>query len=149
MQKAALLTQIKDAMKARDKVRLSILRQINQAIKQIEVDQRREVTEADVDACTKKLLKVTREELDALNKADAQSHADRVADLFQQADILSSLLPTQLEGAALAQQIDELIDSLQATTKRDMGKLMGALSKQTNGNFDKPAAAAYLGSKLV
>lgn len=53
MQKAALLTQIKDAMKARDKVRLSILRQINQAIKQIEVDQRREVTEADVDACTK------------------------------------------------------------------------------------------------
>lgn len=99
MQKAALLTQIKDAMKARDKVRLSILRQINQAIKQIEVDQRREVTEADVDACTKKLLKVTREELDALNKADAQSHADRIADLFQQADILSSLLPTQLEGA--------------------------------------------------
>lgn len=149
MQKAALLVQIKDAMKARDKVRLSILRQINQAIKQIEVDQRREVTEADVDACTKKLLKVTREELDALNKAQVQSHADRIADLSQQADILSSLLPTQLEGAALEQRIDELIDSLQATTKRDMGKLMGALSKQTNGNFDKPAAAVYLSSKLV
>ena len=58
------------------------------------------------------------------------------------------MLPRQLEGADLEQLADSLIAQLGATSKRDMGKVMGALTKATNGNFDKPAAAAYVGSKL-
>lgn len=149
MQKAELLELIKQAMKAQDKTRLSILRQINQAIKQIEVDERRDVTETDIVACIKKLQKVTNEELEALRGANTSSHADRIESLATQADILSSLLPWQLAGSELEALADELIASLGASTKRDMGKVMGALTKQTNGNFDKPAAAAYIGSKLA
>ena len=64
MEKAELLDLIKDAMRAQDKPRLSILRQVNQAVKQVEVDERREVTSADITACVKKLQKVTGEEID-------------------------------------------------------------------------------------
>ncbi|MDY2787805.1 MAG: GatB/YqeY domain-containing protein [Atopobium sp.] len=149
MQKAELLELIKQAMKAQDKTRLSILRQINQAIKQIEVDERRDVTETDIVACIKKLQKVTNEELEALRGANTSSHTDRIESLATQADILSSLLPRQLAGSELEALADELIASLGVSTKRDMGKVMGALTKQTNGNFDKPAAAAYIGSKLA
>lgn len=146
--KQELLDQIKVSMKAHDKVRTSILRQVNQAIKQIEVDERREVTEADITAAIKKLQKVTNEELDGLRKAGAESHAQRIAELSSQAETLASLLPKQVSGTELESLADELMQQLGASSKRDMGKLMGALNKATNGNFDKPAAAAYLGKKL-
>lgn len=148
MKKEELLEQIKVAMKARDKVRVSILRQVNQTVKQVEVDERREATEADITKAVKKLQKVTAEELDGLRKAGVESHAERIEKLSAQADVLSQLLPRQLEGADLEQLADSLIAQLGATSKRDMGKVMGALTKATNGNFDKPAAAAYVGSKL-
>lgn len=148
MKKEELLDQIKGAMKARDAVRLSILRQVNQGVKQIEVDERRDATEADVTAVVKKLQKVIAEELDGLRKAGADSHADRIAELSTQAEILASLLPAQLEGAELEKLADELIAQLGATSKRDMGKVMGELTKATSGNFDKRAAAAYVGKKL-
>lgn len=148
MTKQELLDQIKASMKAHDKVRTSILRQVNQAIKQIEVDERREVTEADITAAIKKLQKVTNEELDGLRKAGAESHAQRIADLTSQAETLESLLPRQLSGAELEVLADELIKELGATSKRDMGKVMGALNKATNGNLNKPEAAAYVGKRL-
>ena len=148
MKKEELLEQIKLAMKAHDKARLSILRQVNQAVKKVEVDERRDATEADLTKAVKKLQKVTAEELDGLRKAGAESHAERIQELSTQADVLSQLLPRQLEGADLEKLADSLIAELDATSKRDMGKVMGALTKATNGNFDKPAAAAYVGSKL-
>lgn len=148
MKKEELLEQIKLAMKAHDKARLSILRQVNQAVKQVEVDERRDAIEADLTKAVKKLQKVTAEELDGLRKAGAESHAERIQELSTQADVLSQLLPRQLEGADLEKLADSLIAELGATSKRDMGKVMGALTKATNGNFDKPAAAAYVGSKL-
>ena len=148
MKKEELLEQIKLAMKAHDKARPSILRQVNQAVKQVEVDERRDATEADLTKAVKKLQKVTAEELDGLRKAGAESHAERIQELSTQADVLSQLLPRQLEGADLEKLADSLIAELGATSKRDMGKVMGALTKATNGNFDKPAAAAYVGSKL-
>ena len=148
MKKEELLEQIKLAMKAHDKARLSILRQVNQAVKQVEVDERRDATEADLTKAVKKLQKVTAEELDGLRKAGAESHAERIQELSTQADVLSQLLPRQLEGADLEKLADSLISELGATSKRDMGKVMGALTKATNGNFDKPAATAYVGSKL-
>ncbi|MCH3942631.1 MAG: GatB/YqeY domain-containing protein [Atopobiaceae bacterium] len=148
MEKAELLDQIKKAMKAQDKTRLSILRQVNQAVKQVEVDERRDATEADLTAAIKKLQKVMDEELDGLRKVGAEAHAERIGELSSQAEVLHDLLPAQLSGAELEDQADEVITRLGAETKRDMGKVMAELGKITNGNFDKPAAARYVGSRL-
>lgn len=148
MTKEELLEEIKKSMKAHDKTRTSILRLVNQSVKQIEVDERRDVTEADITSAIKKLQKVTAEELDGLRRAGEETHAERIALLSEQAEILESILPQQISGEALEHLIDETCTSLGASTKRDMGKVMGALTKATNGNFDKPAAAAYLGRKL-
>lgn len=57
-------------------------------------------------------------------------------------------LPEQVEGEALMALIDEVVAETGATTKKDMGRVMGALTQRTGGNFDKAAAAATLNQRL-
>ncbi|ACV21095.1 GatB/YqeY domain-containing protein [Slackia heliotrinireducens] len=146
MQYDELKELIKDAMRAKDKVRLSILRQLSGEIKNIEVNERREITEADVDAMTKRLIKQTKETLEGSEKAGTDQ--ERTDNLRRQVEILEELLPEQVSGEALDQLITKTLAEVGATTKRDMGKVMGALTKQTGGNFDKSAAAAKIGKLL-
>ena len=143
MQKSEILELIKDAMRAKDKPRLSILRQVNEEFKKIEVDERREVTEADVTACVKKLIKMTSETL------EAGTNPERTEMLETQVKVLEELLPAQLSGDALASLIDEICAAGGYTSKKEMGKVMKELGERTQGNFDKPAAAKILGGKLA
>lgn len=134
------------AMKAKDKVRLSIIRQVKGEVKNIEVNERREVTEEDVNNMIKRLIKQTGETLEMSEKAG--NDQERTDTLTEQVKILESLLPAQVSGDELEALIEKTIAELGATSKKDMGKVMGALGKATNGNFDKPAAAKIVGSKL-
>ncbi|MBO4365467.1 MAG: GatB/YqeY domain-containing protein [Eggerthellaceae bacterium] len=141
-----LKEQIKDAMKAKDKVRLSILRQVHGEIKNIEVNERREITDADVDAMIKRLIKQTGETLEGSIKA--ANDDERTENLRRQVQILEDLLPEQLSGDALAALVDKTIAELGAQSKKDMGKVMKALTAATGGNMDKAEAAKLVGSKL-
>ena len=60
-----------------------------------------------------------------------------------------SLLPEQVTGDALIALIEQTITELGATSKKDMGRVMGALTKATGGNFDKPMAAKEVGARLI
>ena len=142
-----LKEEIKSAMKARDKTRLSILRQVHGEIKNIEVNERREITDADVDAMLKRVIKQTKETLEASIKA--ANNQQRTDTLAEQVAILESYLPKQVAGDELSALIDEVLAATGASTKRDMGRVMGELTKRTGGNFDKPAAAQELGRKLA
>ncbi|MBS6940040.1 MAG: GatB/YqeY domain-containing protein [Slackia piriformis] len=147
MQYAALQEEIKNAMRAHDKNRLSILRQVLGEVKNIEVNERREIVEADVDAMLKRLVKQTGETLEGSIKAGTDEA--RTAMLKEQVEILESYLPKQLAGEELVALIEKTIAEVGAETKRDMGKVMGALTAATGGNFDKAAAAKELGQKLA
>lgn len=141
-----LKDEIKAALKAHDKPRLAILRQVHGEIKNIEVNERREITDADVDAMLKRTIKQTKETLDGSIKA--ANNQERTDTLTAQVAILESYLPKQVSGEELSQLIDTVLAETGATTKKDMGRVMGELTKRTGGNFDKPAAAKELGSKL-
>ncbi|MEY8561757.1 GatB/YqeY domain-containing protein [Eggerthellaceae bacterium 3-80] len=142
-----LMQAIKDAMKAKDKTRLSILRQVHGELKNIEVNERREVTDADVDAMLKRTIKQTKETLDGSLKAN--NNQERTDMLAEQVKILESFLPKQVSGDELVALIDTTLTETGATSKKDMGKVMGALTQATGGNFDKAAAAKILGEKLA
>lgn len=142
-----LKDEIKAAMKAKDKPRLSILRQVHGEIKNIEVNERRDITDADVDAMLKRLIKQTKETLDGSIKAG--NDQERTNTLTAQVAILEGYLPKQVTGEELAALIDEVLAETGASTKRDMGRVMGALTQRTGGNFDKAGAAALLGHKLA
>ncbi|MEG0322590.1 MAG: GatB/YqeY domain-containing protein [Raoultibacter sp.] len=142
-----LQEEIKTAMKAKEKTRLSILRQLHGEIKNIEVNERREITEQDVDAMIKRLIKQTKETLDgSIKAANDQARTDL---LTEQVTLLEGYLPEQVSGEELVTLIDSVLAETGATTKKDMGRVMGALTKATGGNFDKAAAAKELGGKLA
>lgn len=138
---------IKEALKAHDKPRLSILRQVHGELKNIEVDERREITDADVAAMLKRVIKQTRETLEGSIKAG--NNQERTDILTAQVEILESLLPKQVSGDELMTLIDTVLSETGATTKKEMGKIMGALTRKTDGNFDKAAAAKELQSRLA
>ena len=142
-----LKDHMKDAMKAQDKVRLSIVRQVYGECKNIEVNERREVTEQDVNAMIKRLIKQTGETLEGSIKAG--NDQERTDTLTKQVEILNGMLPAQVEGDALAALVDEVLADLGATSKKQMGQVMGELTKRTNGNFDKGAAAKMVQGKLA
>ena len=146
MTKDEVLELIKDAMRAKDKVRLSILRQVHEEFKNIEVKERRDVTEADITAGIKKLIKVTNETLEYSRQAG--TNQERTDTLARQVEILQDLLPHQLAGDELSALIDTVVAEQGLTSKKDMGKLMKELGARTNGNFDKAEAAKLAGAKL-
>ncbi|MEG1197621.1 MAG: GatB/YqeY domain-containing protein [Raoultibacter sp.] len=139
--------EIKTAMRAHDKIRLSILRQVHGEIKNIEVNERRDVTDQDVDDMLKRTIKQTRETLEGSIKAG--NNQERTDLLTEQVAILEGYLPQQVSGDALVALIDQVVAETGAATKKDMGRVMGALTKATGGNFDKAAAAKEVGARLV
>ena len=101
----------------------------------------------DVDAMLKRLIKQTKETLDGSIKAG--NDQERTDTLTAQVAILESYLPKQVSGDELAALIDEVLTETGASSKKDMGRVMGALTQKTGGNFDKAAAAKELGQKLA
>ena len=142
-----LLDEIKAAMKAKDKDRLSILRQVHGEIKNIEVNERREITDVDVDTMLKRIIKQTKETLDGSIKAG--NDQERTERLAHQVEILEGYLPKQVSGEELQALIDVVLSETGVSTKKDMGRVMGVLTQKTGGNFDKAAAAKELQSRLA
>ena len=116
-------------------------------MKNIEVNERRDATEEDVNGMIKRLIKQTSETLDMSIKAG--NNAERTETLTEQVEILQSLLPRQVSGDELVALIEEVIAETGAASKKDMGRVMGELGRRTGGNFDKPAAAKEVGSRLA
>lgn len=146
MNYAELQNAIKEALKAHDKPRLSILRQVHGEVKNIEVNERREITEQDVNDMLKRVIKQTKETLDGSIKAG--TNQERTDLLTAQVAILEECLPKQVSGDELVALVEATIAELGAAAKRDMGKVMGALTQKTGGNFDKAAAAKEVGARL-
>lgn len=141
-----LHAQMVAAMKAKDKTRLSIIRQVMAEVKNIEVNERRDVTEEDVNSMIKRLIKQTGETLEMSKQAG--NNQERTDVLTQQVEILESLLPEQVSGDALVALIEKTIVEVGAESRKDMGRVMGALNAATGGNFDKAAAAKEVGARL-
>ena len=127
-----LKEMIKDAMRARDKDRLSILRQVHGELKDIEVNERREVTDEDVTAMIKRVIKQTSETLEGSIKAG--NNQERTDMLDGQVKLLESLLPEQVTGEALVALVEKTIADLGAAT---------------GGNLDKAEAAKEVGKRLA
>lgn len=98
------------------------------------------------DTTAERVIKQTKETLDGSIKAG--NNQERTNTLTEQVAILEGYLPEQVEGEALMALIDEVVAETGATTKKDMGRVMGALTQRTGGNFDKAAAAATLNQRL-
>ncbi len=139
--KETLLENIKTSMKARELERVKVLRNVQAVIKQIEIDRRIELDDADVLDILQKQLKQRQESLSIFTENGRDDLANK--EQFE-IDIINEFMPKQMDDAEIAALVNAEIKEQGATSMRDMGNVMGVLKTKTAGRAD-PA----LISKLV
>ena len=121
---------IKDSIIAKDVLKRDTLRNIQAVVKQIEVDERRDVTDEDMEAILMKYLKQREDAKVQFAEADRD---DLVAKEDAEIAIIKVYLPEPMSDDELEEIIKEIVSSLNATTMKDMGKVMGK-AKSTIGS---------------
>ena len=131
--KEQIKNDIKDAMRAKETVKRNTLRNIQAAIKQIEVDERRDVSDTDVETIMMKYLK-QREDA-KIQFADA-GRDDLVEKEEAEIAIVKSYLPEPMDDIELETVLKEVIASVGAESMKDMGKVMGAAKSAIGSRAD-------------
>ncbi|MPL68623.1 putative protein YqeY [bioreactor metagenome] len=131
--KEQLNEDLKTAMREKNVVKRDSIRAINTMIKQIEVDERRVLDDAEVIKLIQRGIK-QREE--AIAQYSAASRDDLVQKEQEQVDVFMLYLPKQLTNEELESGMKEVISEVGATTMKDMGKVMGVASKKFAGVAD-------------
>ena len=131
--KQQLTDDMKSAMKAGEKDRLAVIRLINAAIKQKEVDERVEMTDALVLAVLEKMVKQRRDSISQYDAAGRQDLAD-----IERAElaVIETYLPAKLDAAAIQAAIEAAVAETGAASPSDMGKLMAVLKPRLAGQAD-------------
>jgi hypothetical protein len=137
---------MKTAMRAKETARLSTIRLLLSAMKQKEVDERVELSDADVLAIIEKMLKQRRESIAQFEKANRTDLADG-----EKAEIavLSAYLPAQMSEAEVAGAIAAAIAESGAAGPKDMGKVMGLLKAKLAGRTDMGKLSGLVKAKLA
>ncbi len=143
--KDTINNDVKEAMRAKDKERLSTLRLITSAIKQIEVDERKDLNDDDVIAILTKMVKQRKDSIDQYTKGDRPDLAEKEQ---AEVEIVQIYLPAQLSDEEIAAMIDQAIADTGAESMKDMGKVMGKLKGQLAGRADMGAVSGKIKAKL-
>ena len=136
---------MKTAMRAKDSARLSTVRLLLAAMKQKEVDERVELSDADVVAILEKMIKQRRESIAQFEKAARQDLADKEKAEIQ---VLSGYLPQQLSDAEIQKEINSVIAESGASGAKDMGKVMAALKARLAGRADMGKVSGLVKGRL-
>jgi uncharacterized protein YqeY len=136
---------MKAAMRARDQARLSAVRLLLAAMQQKEVDERVELSDADVLGIIEKMVKQRRESIAQYEKA---ARADLAAVEEFEIEVLSAYLPQQLSQAEVDQAIAAAVAESGASGVKDMGKVMALLKPRLAGRADMGRVSGLVKAKL-
>ncbi len=143
--KDQIVEDMKTAMKAGDKDRLKVVRLILAAIKQIEVDTRKEL---DNPAILAVLSKMVKQRHDSIEQFDKGGRKDLSAIEKAEIVVVEGYLPEQLSADELAAMVNDVITATNATSIRDMGKVMSQIKAKAAGRADMGAVSATVKERL-
>ncbi|RMG54624.1 MAG: GatB/YqeY domain-containing protein [Gammaproteobacteria bacterium] len=143
--KERITEDMKAAMRAKDSARLGTIRLILSAIKQVEVDTRKDLSDEDILAILDKMAKQRRESIEQYDKAGRDDLAGKER---AELEIIQSYLPEQLSEAEIDALIDAAISETGASGMKDMGKVMGLLKPKMQGRADMGAVSARVKARL-
>ncbi|BCK88373.1 putative protein YqeY [Sideroxyarcus emersonii] len=144
--KQQITEDMKTAMRAKETARLGAIRLLLAAMKQREVDERIELTDADVVAVIEKMLKQRRDSISQYEAAGRQDLAD--VEKFE-VSILQAYMPQQLGEAEIAAAIAEAIVATGAAGPQDMGKVMGVVKPKLAGRADMGKVSGLIKAQLT
>lgn len=136
---------MKAAMRAKDTARLSAIRLLLAAIKQREVDERVDLSDADIVTIIEKMNKQRRDSISQYEAAQRQDLAD--VEKFEMS-VLAEYMPRQLDEAEIAAAVDEAIAAVGAKGPQDMGRVMGYIKPKLAGVADMSRVSALIKARL-
>lgn len=131
--KQQITTEMKAAMRAKDKERLGTIRMMLAELKRIEVDERIELDDARVLATLDKMSKQRRDSISQYEAANRQDLADVER---REMEVIKTFLPQPLNEEEISELIEQAISTSGAQSMQDMGKVMGVLKPQIQGRAD-------------
>ena len=144
--KETIETEYKNALKSKDKSKISTYRLILSSIKDLDISNRsgpnkKETDDEDIKKLFKKMVKQRAESIEIYKK---NNRSDLLKVEQSEHDIITSFLPKQLSEEETKKICEDLISKLGASSIKDMGKVMGELKKQHSDEIDFPKAGALL-----
>ena len=143
--KQQLTDDMKTAMKAGEKDRLGVIRLVNAAIKQREVDERITLDDTQVLAVLEKMLKQRK---DSVTQYEAAAREDLAAVERYEIGVIQAYLPAPLSASEIEGIVARAIADSGATSAKDMGKVVGLIKPQLAGRADMGQVSAMVKQKL-
>jgi len=143
--KPKLQSDMKSSMKAGDKTRLSVIRLMLAAINQIEIDERTELDDSHITAVLDRMTKQRRESIEHFSRA---SRDDLIAIEEYELQIIREYLPEPLSEAEINALVEQSIQASDASSIKDMGRVMGLLKPQLQGRADMKKVSQLIKSRL-
>jgi uncharacterized protein YqeY len=143
--KQRIVTDMKDAMRARDKQRLGVIRLALAELKRIEVDERTDLEDDRITQILDKMTKQSRDSVEQYQKADRQDLVDQEN---YEIGVLQEYLPEQLDASSIDTLIAESLTSTGASSMQDMGKLMADLRPKVLGRADMGEVSKLVKARL-
>ena len=132
-------------MKAREKSRVAVLRLVAAQIKQVEVDERRELTNEDIESVLTKMIKQRRDSIEQFDKADRVDLSEKEK---YEITIIEEFLPEQITEKELDNLLNTIIQEENVTSIKDMGRAMSVLKARYPSRIDMGLASGLIKSKL-
>lgn len=136
---------LKNSMRAKDMATVTVIRGLQAAIKQIEVDERIELDDAQVLAVIEKQIKQRKESIKAFSGAGRDDLASKEQ---AEVEVISQFLPAAMTEEELDSIIEQTIAAQEATSMKDMGKVMNSLRPIIAGRADPSQVSAKIKAKL-
>ena len=133
-----------DAMKSKDKERLTVIRMVKSAMDLEHIDHKREINDDLLIDVLNKQIKMRRDSIEEFKKA---SRDDLVEKTQAEVDILLAYLPEQL-SEEISLEIDKIFEDVQPTSQKDMGRIMKEASTKLKGKADMKLVSEIIKTKL-
>lgn len=132
--RSTIQDDMKNFMKNKDTASLTVVRMLWSALRNLEIDSRTDLTDGEIHSLVQKMIKQREESLSFLRQ-DA-SRSEQVAKESFEIDFLKRYLPPQMSEEEVRAIVLEVKESMQASTAKDLGKMMGVLMPKLKGQCD-------------
>lgn len=134
-----------DAMKAKDKDRLTVIRMLKAALDKERIDKKIEITDEVFISVLEKQVKMRNDSIEEFKKAGREELVEKT---LEELEVLKKYLPEALSEDEVMGIINDAITKLEATTMKDMGKVMSEVSPKVKGRYDMKEVSSIIKSKL-
>lgn len=134
-----------EAMKNKEKERLTVIRMVKASLKQEQIDHKKELNDELLIDVVNKQVKMRKDSIDEFKKGNRQDLIDKTQN---EIDILMNYLPAQLSEEETKKIIDEIIETVKPTGPKDMGKVMQEATSKLKGKTDMKMVSTLIREKL-